>query len=369
MFSSLQTLSYNAINIGCNSDEANIHKVRVTNTLAFVASIIACINIILFGMLSHSLITAIMNIGLLTICLSAVYLQHRRLYYIGRMVLLLSIISYIFIHANWVVGTHLGVQSTFFTLLPLPWLLLEDHRKRTKVVLSFLCCSCYFYIQYHQPVTPFIAFSHDYQSILQIGSELLAMLVLIVLAITFDNDRNKYENRLKKLATEDPLTGLANRTKLLNEGNRVLAYAKRHQEPLCVALLDIDHFKRVNDKYGHSHGDTSLKIIAKLLTSNLRESDLIARYGGEEFALILPRVNLLQATNILNKLREQIALTPICYSDVCINCSASFGVTQLNNPTQQLTELFDQADEALYIAKNQGRNCVATFQLSNPNQV
>ncbi|KZN37913.1 hypothetical protein N480_14310 [Pseudoalteromonas luteoviolacea S2607] len=361
MIRSLQNLLYTAINIGCDSDEANIHKVRVTNTLAFVAATIACINIILFGMLSHSLITGVMNTGLLAICLSAVYLQHRRLYYIARMVLLLSIIGYIFIHANWVVGKNLGVQSTFFTLLPLPWLLLEDHRKRTKIVLSFLCCSCYFYIQYHQPVAPLIFFQSRYQSVLQVGSELLAMLVLIVLAITFDNDRNKYENRLRQLATEDPLTGLANRTKLLAEGNRVLAYAKRHQEPLCIALLDIDHFKSVNDKYGHSHGDTSLKIIAKLLANNLRESDLVARYGGEEFALILPSVNLSQATNVLNKLREQIALTPICYGDVCINCSASFGVTQLNNPKQQLTELFDQADEALYLAKNQGRNCVAAF--------
>ncbi|MCF6441801.1 GGDEF domain-containing protein [Pseudoalteromonas luteoviolacea] len=302
-----------------------------------------------------------MNMLFLVACCLALTLQFYKHHYFAGLVLFVSVISFIFIQAYWVIGNEVGIQNTFLTLLPMPWLLLEGSRRSTKILLSVLCCSCYFFIEYHQPVAPIITLQSAHKGVLQILYELLAMFVLILIAVTFDNDRYKFENRLKKMAMTDGLTGIANRKKLLIEGAKALSAVKRHELPFCVALMDIDHFKKVNDNYGHSHGDAALKIVAKLLAETTRESDIIGRYGGEEFAIILQGTDIASAIDKLNLIRKKIEVEQICYGGICINCTASFGVTQLNSPGQSLTELFDQADTALYDSKDKGRNCVSAY--------
>ncbi|MDK2593474.1 GGDEF domain-containing protein [Pseudoalteromonas obscura] len=361
MYKRLKSVFKRVINIGCDGDDYNAHKIRVCNTFALLSCSIVLLDACIFVFFYQSLTAVLMNMLLVTACCLALILQYYKYHYAAGLMLFLSVISFIFVQAYGVVGNEVGVQNTFLTLLPLPWLLLEGSRRSTKILLSVLCCSCYFFIEYHQPIQQLITLKDTHKGVLQILYELLAMLVLILIAITFDNDRYKFEKKLKRMATIDGLTGLSNRTKLFIEGDRALCGVKRHKLPFCVALMDIDHFKKVNDNYGHSHGDAALQIVAKLLANNTRQSDIIGRYGGEEFALILQGTELSSAIDKLNSIREKIEAEPICYGSVCINCTASFGVTQLTNPGQNLTDLFDQADSALYDSKDKGRNCVSVY--------
>jgi diguanylate cyclase (GGDEF)-like protein len=170
------------------------------------------------------------------------------------------------------------------------------------------------------------------------------------------------------LAEHDALTGLANRRHFQAAARRLL---RQSRQPLCVAIGDIDHFKQVNDRFGHAAGDQVLVEVSRQLSEGLRESDILARFGGEEFAIILPAGSLEAGHQVLDKLRSQIATKPFSSSHKHeIHLSMSFGLvlidaTPLLSETdeQQIESLLDAAlraaDKALYAAKRQGRNQVA----------
>lgn len=160
-------------------------------------------------------------------------------------------------------------------------------------------------------------------------------------------------------AAHDPLTGLANRRsaarRLEAEGMR----ARRQGEPLSVLMLDLDHFKRVNDRWGHAAGDRVLAAVARILCEELRGADLPARYGGEEFLAILPNADPAQALRVAERVRERIAGTPIALPEVTARITVSVGIASLA-PDEAATALVARADEALYAAKQGGRNrCLA----------
>jgi len=155
-------------------------------------------------------------------------------------------------------------------------------------------------------------------------------------------------------ATHDQLTGLNNRHVLSQEGKRTFSHAKRHGNKLSAIILDIDHFKHVNDEYGHLVGDKVLVNIAKILKQNMRTEDFTARFGGEEFIVILEDCNVIQAKEKAESLRKKIENT---ITD-SIRITASFGVCELNEKHYTFEALLKDADEALYRAKDNGRNRV-----------
>jgi diguanylate cyclase (GGDEF)-like protein/PAS domain S-box-containing protein len=157
--------------------------------------------------------------------------------------------------------------------------------------------------------------------------------------------RSELLRKLERLALTDELTGLANRRAWQQSLERELARARRHRQPLCVAMLDIDHFKRFNDAHGHQAGDRLLREIAQTWRAQLRASDILARYGGEEFALVSPAWPLTAATAVLARVR---AATPRGQT-----CSAGLAVFTGSESAEQLVA---RADAALYEAKAQGRD-------------
>jgi len=163
----------------------------------------------------------------------------------------------------------------------------------------------------------------------------------------------------------DSLTGLYNRRALSNKLNQLLnskTNKKRkndsQQRSWCFALLDIDHFKQINDQYGHIHGDEVLVLFGRLLERSFREDDLLFRYGGEEFVAVLKDVDLKKAEIILNRFRKNVAKT--CYGKVKF-ITVSIGYTLLDTK-QALPIILDRADRALYYSKNNGRNQVSCFE-------
>jgi diguanylate cyclase (GGDEF)-like protein len=159
-------------------------------------------------------------------------------------------------------------------------------------------------------------------------------------------------------ARTDALTGLWNRMHFGEQLQRVLAEADRYEQPASLVLVDIDHFKRVNDSFGHEAGDTVLKHVARVIQETVRTVDICVRYGGEEIAILMSQTDSSRAVEVAERLRAKIAATPIRHSGAEITVTASFGVAAYPETVKARDQLFPSADKALYIAKHDGRNCV-----------
>lgn len=161
------------------------------------------------------------------------------------------------------------------------------------------------------------------------------------------------------LALLDPLTMTGNRKALENAIKRELPLAERHHQNLSLLMIDVDHFKAINDTYGHDKGDQVLTNIAKTIQTVCRETDLIFRFGGEEFLVILRNTNLQGAHIIAERLRQQIESTCIQVKTDVINPHVSIGISSLHlGNKEKPQDLIKRADTALYKAKSAGRNCV-----------
>lgn len=162
----------------------------------------------------------------------------------------------------------------------------------------------------------------------------------------------------RRLAATDPLTGLMNRRAFLEAFEREHSRAVRHALPMTLVMVDVDHFKRVNDTHGHDAGDAVLRAVAASLARGARKSDLVARWGGEEFVLFLPQTGEAGARVASERLRRAIAeLRPATPSGASVPVTASFGLASATVPTPA-DELSSRADRALYVAKERGRNRV-----------
>jgi len=178
------------------------------------------------------------------------------------------------------------------------------------------------------------------------------------------NSENKLlvaKKHAEELANKDALTSLNNRRAFFEQGNRVFKQAIRFQRSVSVIMIDVDHFKNINDNYGHSAGDHVLRVISNLLQTTIREIDILARIGGEEFALILPETNIDDAHQLAERIREKISDEKIIYKDETLHITSSLGISSCTVTNQSLEDMLIKADDALYIAKKKGRNQVKTF--------
>lgn len=162
------------------------------------------------------------------------------------------------------------------------------------------------------------------------------------------------EEELFTQASTDPLTGLFNRRQFELMANAQVSLAKRHKTSYCILMLDIDHFKKVNDTYGHDAGDEVLKYIALVLKTSLRESDILARYGGEEFILFLPHTSPTEGWHVAERLRTSVEQSNIFANEKTLNVTISLGLS--NSLDGNLPLVIKEADTALYESKTTGRN-------------
>jgi diguanylate cyclase (GGDEF)-like protein/PAS domain S-box-containing protein len=165
---------------------------------------------------------------------------------------------------------------------------------------------------------------------------------------------------LQKLATTDGLTGLRNHRAMQDALTLTVQGSARKKLPVSVALLDVDHFKKFNDSFGHQAGDVVLREVARILSESVREGDIVARYGGEEFCVILPDTNEADALVVCERIRASVEGAPWVQRPVTISVGVSTAVD-----VHDTQEFIKQADEALYEAKAGGRNCVKTYRAGN----
>jgi diguanylate cyclase (GGDEF)-like protein len=175
-------------------------------------------------------------------------------------------------------------------------------------------------------------------------------------------------DRAHELAMQDALTGLRNRRHFMPAAQRELDLAIRHRQPLAVMVLDVDHFKSINDSVGHLGGDEVLVQVANRCRQALRTSDLLARWGGEEFIMLLPNTPLAQARQLAERVREMLLAPPsIMVNGQSVTVTASLGAAGVfPGQTSTLEELVRRADTALYLAKSAGRDQVSISEPDHP---
>ncbi len=184
----------------------------------------------------------------------------------------------------------------------------------------------------------------------------------------YENERRRaeLEAELLRLARFDELTGICNRRYLLDRLTQEMMRTRRYGSPLCVLMLDLDHFKRVNDTYGHIIGDTVLATVANILRQTVRATDIPGRYGGEEFCVVLTETKLGGARLVAERLRRRIAAesfrTP---SGEGFQITCSIGLAEYEPSMQDVLDLLNHADRALYQAKAAGRNQVVQLPTDN----
>jgi diguanylate cyclase (GGDEF)-like protein/PAS domain S-box-containing protein len=187
--------------------------------------------------------------------------------------------------------------------------------------------------------------------IIWFGSEAL------MITINDITDRKNMEETLRKLATVDYLTGIWNRRYIMDLGNKEFESCLRYKTHMSVIIFDLDHFKLVNDKYGHNIGDRVLEGTAKVVTNELRGRDIFGRYGGEEFVIVFPEISLGETAKVAERLRQAIEKCQYSLENSStLTVTASFGISEVIDNDRAFEEILTRADYALYKAKALGRN-------------
>lgn len=182
-------------------------------------------------------------------------------------------------------------------------------------------------------------------------------------------DRKEMEMALKAAhrearaaALRDELTGLYNRRAFFELGERLLVRAKRQRTPVAILMCDLDHFKKINDTYGHEAGDQVLRAIGQLLREKVRDSDIAARIGGEEFALLLPETSVREAMNLADRLLQLLRSLRVEHNGQTIRPTASIGLAMKQpQDTHNLEQLLSRADHAMYLSKAAGRDRLSLY--------
>jgi diguanylate cyclase (GGDEF)-like protein len=174
--------------------------------------------------------------------------------------------------------------------------------------------------------------------------------------LTGGNIENSYHEEIYRLTTVDGLTQIYNKRYFLETLGRELSRSTRYRRPLSLVMFDIDHFKNINDSYGHLAGDAVLKQLATTIRLKIRREDVFARYGGEEFSILLPEIDITNARKIGEKVRKLVEKGTFTFEEARIPVTISLGVAAAEG-NEEPTALIKRADEKLYEAKNDGRNC------------
>ena len=196
---------------------------------------------------------------------------------------------------------------------------------------------------------------------INLGLTLFIIWLAALMLIFHLHQEKRYTERLAELANYDALTNVHNRHYFNQELEKEIAKSRRYKIDLSLLMIDIDHFKKVNDTYGHPVGDQVLKTLADICKKVLRDVDIVVRFGGEEFIVILPSTNISGSLLTAERIRRAVEETEFQYEDISLRCTVSIGVTSYDNNEWNDKDFIKAADIALYEAKKNGRNQVCEF--------
>ncbi|MGJ8681065.1 GGDEF domain-containing protein [Paraglaciecola sp.] len=239
------------------------------------------------------------------------------------------------------------------------FLLLDNKDNFIKIVITFIA-TVLFFICEHSPRNPLIELTPQAETWIFSSTILVIIIELGIVMFIFNQMITSRENKLKQMASIDPLTGVNNRRNFMQLAEKLYRQEDKNQKAFCLLLMDLDHFKNINDTYGHIEGDNALSSVAHLIKTKIRASDILARYGGEEFILLLPDTDLDSAHKLAETIRAAVeSLSIPIVNHKSISCTLSIGISLGTTNLDQISTTIKQADDALYRAKHQGRNKVS----------
>jgi diguanylate cyclase (GGDEF)-like protein len=231
-----------------------------------------------------------------------------------------------------------------------PLALICLYRVRTRYVLQICCALAVFYTIAGYVLDP----PPDIMD--GVTNRAFSIVVILGTALCL-NKLSEYERRLLVQSMTDSLTGLLNRRSFMDLSSKEETRARRHGDPFSVLMLDIDHFKKINDTYGHPVGDLAIKALAEVCSNALRPHDILARYGGEEFVLTLPHTPTEGARTVAERIREAVQKLEVPCDQGPVRFTVSIGVSTYASG-QAFDSIVERADKALYVSKQSGRNRV-----------
>lgn len=239
------------------------------------------------------------------------------------------------------------------------------------LILSCAAVLVFYFFQVFGIALPLVQITHLLLLRLVVGIGLFIVVVSLVLYFEFTKTQGmvKLEQALKiiqELALRDELTGIYNRRHILNRVAAEKERADRLATPFCVCLLDIDHFKRINDTYGHSAGDTVLRTFAEVVQRNIRNVDSFGRYGGEEFLVVFPQTDLDEVMALAERVRAEIERVNYAHLSTTLTITVSIGIARYQSG-ENIEQTIANADIALYKAKSGGRNFIVRHGCNDMN--
>lgn len=340
-----------------SSDHPEYHRVYLINAFLFVLGSMFLFFSIADMIAGYHELAALHAIALSMAIVLLYYFQKTSDLLIGSigalMIATLVIVSFLTMYHYQFYGYYWMV-----VVVPLAYFLLGSHFGTLYSLLFFGYFITDMVLHYEQwgPA------AFTYESIINIT---IASVVLVALTRYFELSRHEAlsiieeKNReLQRLATTDPLTGLLNRRAFFDLAEKEIGRCMRYANSCAIIMMDIDHFKSINDTHGHQAGDLVLQRLSQLIKKELRLNDLAARFGGEEFVLLISESDLAMAHSIAERLRQQIEQHVVVTDDERISLTVSLGVSVYTKEDKDIDTLIARADEALYIAKHRGRNRV-----------
>ncbi|UQN44931.1 GGDEF domain-containing protein [Agarivorans sp. B2Z047] len=350
------------INLGAEGHSfAAVSRIKLTKIIALITTVISGLYSLNYWLLLDNSGVASINLGFTVAYFATLAFMHRG-HVSGAKTWFFSVLMvHLLVCTNVYVTNQSGFHLYYFLVPTGAFLLFELHQRREMLALSAASVGLFLYCENTLNLNPLIELGAATNHLLYQSVVLVNMIEVVFVLTIFARQIEANEKQLTLQASTDSLTGLANRHCFFAEGNDMLEHANKLHETMSLVLLDFDYFKSINDRYGHVVGDLCLVEISKEINAICREQDLFARIGGEEFVIAMPKTNLEQAQQVAERMRERVSkhIIPIV-GEANFTCTASFGVAS-SNDVKSLKTLLQQADKALYMAKEQGRNCVQLY--------
>ncbi|MFT4939798.1 MAG: diguanylate cyclase (GGDEF)-like protein [Paraglaciecola sp.] len=338
-------------------------KIKITNILALITCCVALLYALYFLLVLENLQLALGNIFFVLSYSLTLFLNYKRVYRSAKVWFFCVFMTHVLILNIFIFSVATGFHFYYLVLPAGVFLLFDYEDKFEKIALCFIGIVLFFVCDSANYYAPLIALEPEAEKILFSFVIIITMSEVYLIMYLLSRNISAYEKELNTMATTDALTGIKNRRIFMAIGEGLLEEARRYSRSFSLLLLDIDLFKNINDSHGHIVGDQALKKVALVLQSNLRTSDYLARYGGEEFVVILPETGIHHATELAEKLRVAVSMIELDLGQGRpLSFTTSVGLAEYNADTKSLLQLLDQADKALYEAKDMGRNKVVVYQ-------